>query len=99
MVWPSPALLWALLGLKRALLGLCAWLAMLGAGAGGLAMPVFTVYPHSAGCLHSATVYGLAYGLAYGIAWARLALSVWLRRGRAAILSIYRIMKPCLLVR
>ena len=91
MRWHRRGLLGALLGLLGALLGFAYGLQCWR----GLAMPVFTVRIHSTGRLYSMQGYGLAYGLGYGIARARLALSVWLRLDRVALLSIHRIMKPC----
>ena len=57
---------------------------------------LFSLYECTVLGVHTVCLaYVIAYGLAYGIALAWLALSVWLRLGRVAILSIYRIMKPC----
>ena len=76
MVWPSPRVLRALLGLKRALLGLCAWLAMLARALAGLRC-LFSLYETTA-CKQSqqakrggllvlgAHTGGLAYGIEYG---------------------------------
>ena len=95
MVWPSPALLWALLGLLWALLGLCAWLAMLGKLGAGLRC-LFSLYECTVLGGHTVCLaYGLAYVLAYGIAWAWPTLGVWPSAHRVCLLSIYRIMEPC----
>lgn len=49
-------------------------------------MPVFTVRIHSAGCLHSAMVYGLAYGLGLlGLAVAATEASRKARQGSYAV--------------
>ena len=110
MRWHRRVLFLALLAHFGALLGLCGGLAMLGRARAGLrclfSLDECTVLGAHTVCL----AYGLAYVLAYGIARARLALGVWFsahggllqrlpkqatRRGKVAMLSIHRIMKPC----
>ena len=108
--WPTRGLFLALLAHFGALLGLCCWLAMLGRAREHAAclfsLDECTVLGAHTVCL----AYGLAYVLAYGIARAWPALGVRLglaggllqrlpkqatRRGKVAMLSIHRIMKPC----
>ena len=74
-------LLAGLLGLFPGLGGPLARAGLAGAGATGLAMPIFPVRNHSAGRAYSARAYGLAYGLTYGLARAKPATSVRLTAG------------------
>lgn len=76
--WPRRGVLRALAGLWRALLGLCVWLAMLGACGRACDACFHCAKPQCWACIQHGMVYGLAYVLAYGIALAWPALGVWL---------------------
>ena len=79
MVWPSPRILRALLGLWRALLGLCVWLAMRAGCARACDACFHCMNAQRWARIQHGMVYGIAYGLGYGIALAWPAPSVWLR--------------------
>ena len=68
--WPRRGVLRALAGLKRALLGLCVWLAMLGELVAACDASFHCTKPQHWACIQYGMVYGLAYVLAYGIALA-----------------------------
>ena len=69
----------ALAGLKRALLGLCVWLAMLAGRERACDACFHCMNAQRWARIQHGMVYGIAYGLGYGIARAWPALGVWLR--------------------